>query len=606
MKKSKIIAFILVCIIMSTMMLTSCDDVIDNVLANLGLGVDKRYLSGLGIGHSYNLIENDIYNVEKISSNSVLDIDKLVKLGRYTKTDINKTEVDAYSYSSNADKYSQASVHIGFSAGINYGVGNVNAEVSSDLTGAISSHKYNHTYVVSGQVRSQMYVISDISSDEILKQCLTDAFVKDVTAVKDKRMPIEQLYSKYGTHAVVGAVTGGSYTAKYVVSTNSSEVSREASMAFGVSTGNKLGKIAELNMKFDASQNKLDKEKLEGTQTNLSMYYSGSSGAVTLEVAEFNDSIKTYEAGVAQNAMPFSLPENGTIPLADLIRSIGDEYDDTAREFEKCLTEQAVFVFVEEMKSQRDEYYKFEGLFTKKEGGKKIVDENGEALMDISKINVYTLYPQWTIVDGIGHYVLFNPNGGTVNTDFTFVMFGAKYGDLPVPTKSGYAFAGWYLGNTEIKSDTIMTTKGDHTVIAKWVSTKCTYDTGDREIKIRDDDDEERYENIFVDLNIDELKKLGYTKINVSVTINIDPIDCGDQQIWVLDNNGNTCCYKEYYTSSHLDKGGKTETFTFAMSFDYFRIDSYGNYYFVMKYGAKGDMEDRWYLRRTIFYITAQ
>ena len=44
-------------------------------------------------------------------------------------------------------------------------------------------------------------------------------------------------------------------------------------------------------------------------------------------------------------------------------------------------------------------------------------------------------------------YVLFNPNGGTLDPDFNSVVcftYNKPYGDLGIPTKSGKHFAGWY------------------------------------------------------------------------------------------------------------------------------------------------------------------
>lgn len=574
MKKSKITAALLLCVILSSLLLTSCDDIIDDILGSIGLVADSNYLSGLGIGYSYNLIENDIYNVEKISANSVLDIDRLIEFGKYRKTNINKTEVDAYSYSSNADKYSQAKVHIGFGAEIDYGVGNVKADVSSDLSGAIASNKYNHTYVVNGNIKSDMYVISDISSDEILKQCLSDVFIRDVKAVKNGRMPVEQLYSKYGTHAVVGVVTGGAYIAKYVVSTNSLEVSKEASVAFGLSTSNKLGKIGELNMQFDASQNEQNKEKLEGTQVNLSMYYSGSSGAVTLEVDEFNDSIKVFEAGVEENAMPLSISNNGTISLSELIRAMGEEYYSLANDFDTYLTKEIIATFVDEMKSQNDEHYRFDGLFTAREGGEKVVDENGNILVDIETTNIFTLYPQWTRVKVD---VMFDAAGGTVYKEYKTVDIGSTYGELPIPTRSGYAFNGWYMGDTRIESNNAINVSEDHTLVAKWIKTTSTV-TFKYSNEIVIEDGSSHNETINPVFDRDALLRMGYTKVTLTVNItargkpNVFDYAGDDPIIYICS------CHSDHAVDNHIHKvdlpsfnnedKGTYETQTFTVDID--------------------------------------
>ena len=64
--------------------------------------------------------------------------------------------------------------------------------------------------------------------------------------------------------------------------------------------------------------------------------------------------------------------------------------------------------------------------------------------------------------------VTFNANGGTCSESTRRVVHGETYGTLPIPSRSGYVFGGWYdkWGN-EIRSTTVM---GDQDVVlcAKW------------------------------------------------------------------------------------------------------------------------------------------
>ena len=58
------------------------------------------------------------------------------------------------------------------------------------------------------------------------------------------------------------------------------------------------------------------------------------------------------------------------------------------------------------------------------------------------------------------------------------VKYGNTYGDLPTPSRSGYAFAGWYTasnGGTLVKNTTTVTTAGNHTLYARWSKTTVTY-----------------------------------------------------------------------------------------------------------------------------------
>lgn len=67
--------------------------------------------------------------------------------------------------------------------------------------------------------------------------------------------------------------------------------------------------------------------------------------------------------------------------------------------------------------------------------------------------------------------VTFNPNGGTVNTANKTVTVGKTYGTLPVPTRTGYTFDGWYTaasGGQLIAASTLVSATSDHTLYSHW------------------------------------------------------------------------------------------------------------------------------------------
>ena len=43
--------------------------------------------------------------------------------------------------------------------------------------------------------------------------------------------------------------------------------------------------------------------------------------------------------------------------------------------------------------------------------------------------------------------ITFNANGGSVSQATKFVVNGEKYGELPIPTRTGYTFNGWFTGS---------------------------------------------------------------------------------------------------------------------------------------------------------------
>ena len=104
--------------------------------------------------------------------------------------------------------------------------------------------------------------------------------------------------------------------------------------------------------------------------------------------------------------------------------------------------------------------YSFNGWYTKKSGGTKI---NKATKVKKSLTN----YAQWKA----NQYTLtFDANGGTVGTKSKKITYNNGYGTLPTPTRSGYAFNGWYTVKTGgTKVTTATKTAAKNTVVyAQW------------------------------------------------------------------------------------------------------------------------------------------
>lgn len=83
-----------------------------------------------------------------------------------------------------------------------------------------------------------------------------------------------------------------------------------------------------------------------------------------------------------------------------------------------------------------------------------------------------TLFAHWQAHQTANQYtVTFEAMGGVTPVASKTVTFGENYGELPVPTRTGYDFAGWYTGS-EAGSKVVMsdkvTTAADHTLFAHW------------------------------------------------------------------------------------------------------------------------------------------
>jgi len=110
------------------------------------------------------------------------------------------------------------------------------------------------------------------------------------------------------------------------------------------------------------------------------------------------------------------------------------------------------------------EGYSFEGWFA----DEALSTEFTATLMP--KTNT-TVYAKWT---ADSQTVNFNVNGGiswTGDEGSKSVISGAAYGELPVPTRDGHSFAGWYTDTeytTQITADTVVAFTGTQTLYAKW------------------------------------------------------------------------------------------------------------------------------------------
>lgn len=107
-------------------------------------------------------------------------------------------------------------------------------------------------------------------------------------------------------------------------------------------------------------------------------------------------------------------------------------------------------------------HYLFLGWYTKATGGTKV----NEASYNFS--DGQTLYAHWK---DTRLTVKFNPNKGKVSVKSRLVDPKAKIGKLPVPTRKGYVFLGWYTSRTGGKKiSSTQVVKANTTYYAHWIS----------------------------------------------------------------------------------------------------------------------------------------
>ncbi len=74
-------------------------------------------------------------------------------------------------------------------------------------------------------------------------------------------------------------------------------------------------------------------------------------------------------------------------------------------------------------------------------------------------------------IEGTLKEIVFNVDGNTDMLSHKEVIVGDVYGELPIASKDGYALEGWYIEETKITEDSIVTLE-DETLTAKWVPNK--------------------------------------------------------------------------------------------------------------------------------------
>ena len=113
-----------------------------------------------------------------------------------------------------------------------------------------------------------------------------------------------------------------------------------------------------------------------------------------------------------------------------------------------------------------------------------------------------------------------------------------------VPTREGYDFVGWYAdaAYTEyMTSETVSTDqKKEGVAYAKWIrAEKKTYEVREGKIKVTDAGKAENPKDIVYlsdDFNLTDLKRAGYTELEIVVTMKVCEVEDGKQHVFLYRN----------------------------------------------------------------------
>ena len=119
--------------------------------------------------------------------------------------------------------------------------------------------------------------------------------------------------------------------------------------------------------------------------------------------------------------------------------------------------------------------YTFGGYWTETGGsGTQYYTQAGASARTWNIANNTTLYAKWTANT---YTVQFDANSGSVTPSSKNVTYDATYGDLPTPTRTGYAFGGWYTstsGGSQVTAGTKVAITAAQTLHAHWTANAYT------------------------------------------------------------------------------------------------------------------------------------
>lgn len=297
------------------------------------------------IGYGYNLVEAPYLDTKNYAStNSVLNINKLLTIGEYSEAQGTAGVSSGEYYSSIDDFLSKTDISGKFgNEKSSQLIGSLKFQIEAGLDVEYSKHKYSSTYIGSSSVVYNDRRIINFEKEN-LKYCLSDIFLKDIrresTATRgmsDEQL-MEYLYTTYGTHAILGVNTGGSYVVQYTIATDSEKIAHDVKVGFELSTGGgAVDQIIQKNFNLSAAVEESIQSNESETKVSFVTYFYGGNGSTTTDINEYNATKSTWEVNES-NASAIGLTQDGAIAISSLISFI--DYD-LALLFEKYIDERS-------------------------------------------------------------------------------------------------------------------------------------------------------------------------------------------------------------------------------------------------------------------------
>ena len=237
--------------------------------------------------------------------------------------------------------------------------------------------------------------------------------------------------------------------------------------------------------------------------------------------------------------------------------------------------------------------YDFDGWYTS-------TSFSGNPTTEVLYSTQYTnFYARWIVKT---YSISLDANGGTVSIASKTVKFDESF-TLPVPSRNGYLFDGWYCGSSRVankngQSVSVFSNENWVNLVASWYNSGTFSDTTKK--RITDSSATSQYYNTITVTSIfgyslDQMKKLGISKISFRVTLNIAEINDGSQEMY-FSRAVSTASSNLIWSKTNIEHGAGTKktssgdhTFTFDVS-----LSNMSETFYIL-YSAHGTLDDDWY-----------
>jgi len=251
------------------------------------------------LGRGYDVFEK-YANPEFIKS-TILDFDALESAGMIEKTPLEQTTYETISGTTSLS-YQE---HMGFTADLEGNYKFFSGSLGSSFSSSILSNSANQYATVQVRVRKNMYAVKNRTDLLILKNYLDSDFKE---RLNDVDYDPNDLFDNYGTHVMVGVITGARYDYSLAATQSSSNTGQDITAYAQASFANTFGSAgASSSYSFDSETY----EAFSSSEPSVSAV-GGNSAVVASE-----DGLNNWIDSINDNTVVFSdyAASDGLVPV---------------------------------------------------------------------------------------------------------------------------------------------------------------------------------------------------------------------------------------------------------------------------------------------------